>query len=161
MGYPNLNLLYLSFLSAFFYDTYDTLIMKTKQTIAIVEDHDSIRMLLAHFLSKDYVVITIRDGMECLRWLQQGVVPDAILLDIGLPGLSGLELLATLRWSGLYHHIPIVILSAINDSDCIEQCTKLGIEDYIEKPFNPIQLKASINDAIIRNNDLYKQMIQN
>ena len=73
-----------------------------KKQILIIEDHDSIRILLGKLLSKKYKVTTRRDGLEGMAWLSEGNFPDLILLDIHMPQIAGHEFLMGLRTSGFF-----------------------------------------------------------
>ena len=68
-----------------------------KKRILVVDDHESIRMLMSNFLKKDYQVITQQDGLEALAWLSKGNIPQLIILDMSLPNISGFEFLTNIR----------------------------------------------------------------
>lgn len=118
--------------------------MNKKPTILIIDDHDSIRLLLGSILSKTYSVVTKKDGLEGMAWLSNGNIPDLILLDLVMPSLSGYEFLQNLRNSGFFKDIPVLILSGNDDQKEVDRCFALGINDYFQKPFNPIQLREKI-----------------
>ncbi|MEZ4934159.1 MAG: response regulator [Saprospiraceae bacterium] len=119
-----------------------------KNSVLIIEDHDSIRMLLGSMLSKYYNVTTLKDGMEGMAWLVKGNVPDLILLDMSMPRLSGNEFLKNIRQSGFFNEIPVIVVSANDGDDDIKSCLKWGVCDYLTKPFNPIELKNKINKVL-------------
>ena len=120
----------------------------TKKKILVIEDHDSIRLLLDRFLSKSFDVTCKSDGFEGLAWLSYGNLPDLIILDMTMPRLSGLDFLNNIRTSGLFREIPVVVVSAEEDSKVINKCKDLGIEGFIPKPFNPINLNNTINSVL-------------
>ncbi len=115
-----------------------------KKKILIIEDHDSIRLLLGTMLSKSYDVVTTKDGLEGMAWLVRGNLPDLILLDISMPHLSGSDFLKNIRQSGFFRDIPVIIVSGNDGEDDIKRCLKWGVDDYLTKPFNPISLKDQI-----------------
>lgn len=117
----------------------------TKKKILVIEDHDSIRLLLERFLSKKFDVTCQKDGFDGLAWLSYGNIPDLIVLDMSMPRLSGLDFLNNIRTSGLFREIPVLIVSGEEDSKLIKKCSDLGIEGYIQKPFNPINLNDKID----------------
>ncbi len=123
--------------------------MKTDKEILLIEDHESIRMLLAKYLSKEYIVSTRKDGLEGLAFLSQGNIPNLIILDMSLPNLSGIEFLTNVRSSGFFSSLPILVVSGEESKSVIEKCNNLGISGYITKPFNPIDLKAKINKILV------------
>ncbi len=118
--------------------------MENKKSILIIEDHDSIRLLLSNLLNKKYQVTTRKDGIEGLVWLGNGNIPDLILLDLMMPRLNGIEFLINLKCSGFYKNIPVLVLSGDESSEIIQKCKDLGIIEYIVKPFNPIKLHEKI-----------------
>ena len=123
--------------------------MKTDKEILLIEDHESIRMLLAKYLSKEYNVTTRKDGLEGLAYLSQGNIPNLIILDMSLPNISGIEFLTNIRSSGFFSSLPILVVSGEESKNVIEKCNSLGISGYITKPFNPIDLKAEINSILV------------
>ncbi len=121
----------------------------TKKKILVIEDHDSIRLLLERFLSKRFDVTCKSDGFEGLAWLSYGNMPDLIVLDMSMPRLSGLDFLNNIRTSGLFREIPVLMVSGEEDSKIIQKCKDLGIEGFISKPFNPINLNEKIDDVLV------------
>lgn len=120
----------------------------TKKKILVIEDHDSIRLLLERFLSKKFDVTCKKDGFDGLAWLSYGNVPDLIVLDMSMPRLSGLDFLNNIRTSGLFREIPVLIVSGEEDSKLIQKCQDLGIEGFVPKPFNPINLNEKIDTVL-------------
>ena len=123
------------------------MIMNEKKKILIIEDHDSIRLLLGNFLSKEFNVFTMKDGFDALMWLSNGNIPDLILLDLGMPRVNGLEFLTNIRGSGFFAEIPVIVVSGKDNSELLAECKKFGIHEYLTKPFNPIKLKEMIGNA--------------
>ncbi len=117
--------------------------MVAKKSILVVEDHESLRMLLSAMLAKDYQVVAKRDGLEALAWLGSGHLPDLIILDMEMPRVDGQEFLANLRSSGFFQSLPVIILSGSHSND-LEQCQALGIQGVLRKPFNPVDLRKTI-----------------
>ncbi len=122
--------------------------MTRKNKILVIEDHDSIRMLLSNFLSKDFDVVTKSDGFEGLAWLSNGNIPDFILLDYDMPRINGLEFLQNIRTSGFFQSIPVILVTAEEDEDLKTECRKYGITDFLIKPFNPIKLREKIQKVL-------------
>ncbi len=120
----------------------------TKKKILVIEDHDSIRLLLNRFLSKHFDVTCKSNGFDGLAWLSYGNMPDLIVLDMSMPRLSGLDFLNNIRTSGLFREIPVLIVSGEDDSRIIQKCRDLGIEGFIAKPFDPINLNQTINNVL-------------
>lgn len=122
---------------------------KQKTNILILEDHDSVRLLLGTtFRGENYQVITKKDGIEGMAWLAAGNVPNMILLDINMPRLNGLDFMRQINRSGLYRDIPVIMLTANDDEDDIIEAFSLGIQNYVQKPFNPVALKDKVSKIL-------------
>ncbi len=121
-----------------------------KKNVLIIDDELSIRILLENYLKKDYNVVTKNDGMDALKWMEEGNIPDLIVADIQMPNLDGYEFIKNIRASGFFKHIPIIMLSGIESSSEKIKCLKLGANDYIVKPFNPEELSVRIEILLSR-----------
>lgn len=115
-----------------------------RKRILIIEDHESIRLLLGTMLAKSYEVVTKKDGLEGMAWLVKGNLPDLILLDMTMPRLSGNDFLRNIRQSGFFRDIPVIVVSGNDGEDDVKNCLRWGVDDYLTKPFNPISLKKRI-----------------
>ena len=111
--------------------------------ILIVEDHDDLAdALRANLRSEGYHAAVASDGRQALAMVHADP-PDLIVLDLGIPGIDGLSLLARLRTEG--HWCPVLILSARDsDSDKVEGF-RLGADDYVTKPFRTVELMARVD----------------
>lgn len=121
-----------------------------KKKVLIIDDELSIRMLLENFLSKEYDVVTKSDGLDGLKWMEEGNMPDLIVADIQMPNLDGYEFIKNVRASGYFKDIPLIMLSGIESSSEKVKCLKLGANDYIVKPFNPEELSIRIELLLAR-----------
>ncbi len=121
-----------------------------RHKILVIDDELSIRMLLENYLGKSYDVITKNDGMEGLKWLEEGNMPDLIVADIQMPHVDGYEFIKNLRASGFFKEIPLIMLSGIESSQEKVKCLKLGANDYMVKPFNPEELSIRIELLLSR-----------
>ncbi|MEY4936539.1 MAG: hypothetical protein RIS64_2898 [Bacteroidota bacterium] len=122
---------------------------KQKTNILILEDHDSVRLLLGTtFRGENYQVITKKDGIEGMAWLAAGNIPNMIILDINMPRLNGLDFMRQINRSGLYKDIPVIMLTANEDEDDIIEAFALGIQNYVQKPFNPVALKDKVSKVL-------------
>jgi two-component system response regulator AtoC len=118
----------------------------SKATILVVDDEDLIRWSLKGSLEKEkYEVLTARNGEEAMAIINT-VLPDLVLQDINLPGISGLELLEHVRKSGA--ESLVIMMSAYEDIDTSVRAMKLGAYDFIEKPFNFEKMKLTIAKAL-------------
>ena len=122
----------------------------TKKKILIIDDELSIRMLLENYIGKTYDVVTKIDGLEGIKYLEEGNMPDLIVADIQMPNIDGYEMLKQVRASGYFGNIPMIMLSGIESSQERVKCLRIGADDYIVKPFNPEELLLRINNLISR-----------
>lgn len=114
--------------------------------ILVVDDEPPIRRLLKVGLStQNYNVVEAMNGRTAVEMVRSEK-PDLIILDLGLPDISGHELLARWRAEGL--PLPIVILSSRTDEAGIVQALDLGADDYVTKPFSINELVARIRVAL-------------
>ena len=120
---------------------------RAPETILVVEDNKAVREGLGINLRyRGYRVLTAADGDEGLRRALDER-PDLVLLDIMLPGCSGLELLAALRAAG--EDVPVLVLSARGALDQKIEGLNLGADDYVTKPFELPELIARV-EALLR-----------
>jgi DNA-binding response OmpR family regulator len=116
------------------------------RTVLVAEDDPSIRDLLAHHLEREgFDVLAVSDGNAALRAARE--LADAVILDIGLPAIDGLEVARTLRREKC--DIPIIMLTARVDEIDRVVGFELGADDYICKPFSPREVVARVK-AVLR-----------
>ena len=121
----------------------------SKPSILIVEDEETIALLLRYNLEAEgYHVTTVERGDEADLVLRE-VVPDLVLLDWMLPGLSGLELCRRLRQRPETQRLPIILLTARGEEDERVRGLATGADDYIVKPFSVPELLARVR-ALLR-----------
>jgi class 3 adenylate cyclase/CheY-like chemotaxis protein len=94
-----------------------------------------------------YQVTACADGLEALRLVQSAPF-DLVLLDLLMPGLDGSQVLASMKQDPLVQHLPVIMISALDQVEGIVRCIELGAEDYVAKPFNPVFLRARIGAAL-------------
>ncbi len=114
-----------------------------KKKVLVVDDEKSICLLLENFLSQDYDVVSMDDGLEALNWLEENL-PDLIISDIQMTKMDGYEFLTNVRQRGFTKHTPIIMLSGKSESKERIKCYKLGAQDYLTKPFNPEELEELV-----------------
>jgi len=114
--------------------------------ILAVEDEPPIRRFLRTSLSaQGYDVLEAEDGAQAVAMLRRNAV-DLIVLDLGLPGMDGLDVIRTLREQG--SQVPIVVLSSRTDEAGKVKALDLGADDYVTKPFGVDELFARIRAAV-------------
>ncbi|NQX76315.1 response regulator [Gilvibacter sp.] len=114
-----------------------------KKQILVVDDEQTLCLLLQNFLQKEYEVISKNSGKEALEWLKSNL-PDLIISDIQMEDMSGFDLLEEVRLTGFTKHTPIIMLSGKTESNERIKCYKMGAQDYLTKPFNPEELKEVV-----------------
>ncbi|ETT63776.1 transcriptional regulator [Paenibacillus sp. FSL R7-277] len=107
-------------------------------TILIADDESEIVELLQLYLEKEYNILTAENGIEALKLMQNNKI-DLAILDIMMPGMDGLQLLKRIRE---YEHFPVLFLSAKSQYHDKILGLELGADDYIAKPFNPLEIVA-------------------
>jgi CheY-like chemotaxis protein len=121
-----------------------------KKQILAIDESKAIRFLLQTVLSKKHQVVTAADGHSALYWLSKKNLPDIIIADPEMPDMQNWELIEHLKTSGLYGHIPIIVLSALDKKETEKRCKELGISDYFQQPFNPEELEKAIEKTTIK-----------
>jgi len=114
--------------------------------ILIIEDDAPLSWLLERMLRGKYYITVMNNGFEAWSWLSDGNRCDLIIADVNMPALSGLELLENVRGSGMFHHIPVIMLSGVDDYK--EKCAELGAVGFYVKPFDPQRLFADVRHAL-------------
>lgn len=115
-----------------------------KKQILIVDDEPSILKLLNFILSKQYTIHPMSSGYKAHLWLEDGNLPDIIILDLHMPHFDGTSFLKSIKISGFYRDIPVIILSAAEDLSTIVANLSVKVEAFFPKPFNPESLKDEI-----------------
>jgi sigma-B regulation protein RsbU (phosphoserine phosphatase) len=120
---------------------------RTPETILAVDDTPTNITLLAGLLGETYKVKAATNGAKALE-LAAANPPDLILLDIMMPGLSGYDVLERLRADPRLRHIPVIMISAVDEIESVIRCIELGAEDYLPKPFNPTLLRTRVGASL-------------
>jgi len=128
-----------------------------KQTILIVEDNNSLRLLYQAYLVKKYEVITASNGYEALKKLDNHQV-NLVLSDIKMPQMNGLSLRKKINHKQGCELIPFVFLTGHDDEMIQDQAAELGIDDYLIKPVNKAQLMMVIQRILGRSKQVYQQL---
>jgi signal transduction histidine kinase/DNA-binding response OmpR family regulator len=119
--------------------------------LLIVDDIEDNRFALSRRLARQgYLnVTTAGDGRQALELLKSKPF-DLVLLDIMMPNVNGYEVLAEMKANERLRHIPVIMISAVDEIDSVIRCIELGAEDYLPKPFNPILLRARVGACLER-----------
>ena len=118
--------------------------------ILIVDDDPLNRRLLTKHLENDgHRTTQFDNGFAALAAIENDQ-PDLILLDIEMPGLDGIEVLERLKADPGSDHVPVIMISGVDDTDSIVRCIEAGAEDFLPKPFDPAILRARIEAGLNR-----------
>ncbi|MBI2942240.1 MAG: response regulator [Chloroflexi bacterium] len=117
-------------------------------TILVVDDDIVNRLTLSYQLEAEgYTVAVAEDGRQALGLLRAQPF-DLVLLDILMPELDGYQVLARLKSDEVLRHLPVIVLSALEEMDSILRCIEMGAADYLSKPFDLVLLRARIGACL-------------
>jgi CheY-like chemotaxis protein len=111
--------------------------------ILVIEDEEGIRKFITRALESSYEIhlaASGEDGLKQARWVK----PDLILLDLRMPGMDGLTVLAKLKGNPQTSGIPVVIVSVQGETDMLLECQRAGATDHVIKPFDIEDLRRVI-----------------
>jgi len=130
--------------------------MSNTPKILVVDDMETNRALLFNMMKKlGYETMLAENGLSALSIINK-VLPDIILLDIMMPEMDGFQVLEHLKGNNKFRHIPVIVISAIDDMESIVRCIEHGADDYLIKPFNATMLQARLS-ASLEKKRLYDQ----
>ena len=116
--------------------------------ILVVDDNAENRELLARRLARQgHEVHMAADGGEALGLLRARPF-DLVLLDVLMPGRSGADVLRELKADADLRHLPVLMISALDEMDTVIRCIELGAEDYLAKPFDAVLLRARVGAGL-------------
>ncbi len=122
--------------------------MTTSGRVLVVDDERLNRTILRAALGKEgHVVVEAADGREALDRLADGGI-DVVLLDIVMPVMDGYETLAAIKADPVLTHLPVIIISGVDQVDSVVRCIEMGATDYLTKPFQPAILKARLDSSL-------------
>jgi putative two-component system response regulator len=121
--------------------------MENNKKILIIDDEKMNIIALAHFLKPQYEILIAGDGPSGLEAAEKHM-PDIILLDIIMPGMSGFDVIVKLKESENTKNIPVIFITGLSDSDDEEKGIALGAVDYITKPFGKSIVKRRVETQL-------------
>ena len=131
-----------------------------KHSLLIVEDESDVRDFLHAELKGDYTVTMAENGQEGLSKLKQGE-PDLVVSDVMMPEMTGFELCERIKSDPDTCHIPVILLTALDDKENTLKGLEFGADDYIAKPFSPRHLLIRIEKLIEKNQRLKEYFSKN
>lgn len=125
---------------------------KNVPRILIVEDNPEMQVLIQTILAGDYETIIANHGQEAWQWLEKETAEvndiEVILSDIMMPEMDGYTLLKKIKLHPRWQHLPVVMLTARSAEEDKLQALRMGVDDYLMKPFSPRELKARLHNLI-------------
>ena len=119
-----------------------------RESLLLVDDNPMNLDLMARQLRREgYNLAMAENGRGALEMLGNQSF-DLILLDVMMPGLNGFQVLQGLKQDDALKHIPVIMVSALDELDSVVRCIEIGAEDYLQKPVDPILLKTKINSIL-------------
>jgi phosphoserine phosphatase RsbU/P len=113
--------------------------------LLVVDDNEDNRYTLTRRLNREGYqnITTANNGREALERLTSQPF-DLVLLDVMMPDMNGYEVLEHVKANASLSDVPIIMISALDEIDSVIRCIELGAEDYLNKPFNPVLLRARV-----------------
>lgn len=130
-----------------------------ENTLLIAEDNAEVRNYLQGLLADDYNIMLAADGEEAMECLMLNA-PDLIVSDVVMPHKDGYELCQAVKSSTDWGHIPVILLTAKNDTPSSIRGLDCGADAYVGKPFDPFYLKAAIEN-LLANRRRVQQIVKN
>lgn len=122
----------------------------TKYKILIVDDSAMNRTILADILEDNFEILEASDGIEAIQIIKkQNNDLSLILLDLVMPNMDGLEVLAVMNSGEWINNIPVIMISAENLPTYVERAYELGATDFINRPFNAYVVRKRIANTIM------------
>jgi CheY-like chemotaxis protein len=119
--------------------------MERRKTILICDDEPALRELIRASMDDGFEFAEASDGIVAMQLAQQ-LDPDVVILDLMLPRLSGLEVLARLNEDERLRDVPVLVITAWNETR--DAVLAAGADDFVTKPFDPEDLRSAVNRLV-------------
>src|ERR671919_44693 len=139
-----------------------SVVVTARGSLLVIDDDPVVRSMLSRSLEEGgHQVVTAKDGTEGLD-MARAEAFDGLPLDVLMPGLDGYEVLERLKKDRTLRHIPVVMITALDDIESAVRCIELGADDYLPKPIDPVVLGARINAGLTKKrlHDLEMQHVE-
>lgn len=142
-------------------DKMDEQVVKSEESplILVVEDNKELCDFITSSLNKEWDVVSAKNGFDALKQVEEQL-PDVIISDVMMPGMSGYELCEKVKTDHRFNHIRFIMLTAKTAQSSKEQGLSLGADDYLTKPFHVHELELRINNALIQQRNLREKLIK-
>lgn len=117
--------------------------------ILVVDDNEqNVELLQAYLESMPVQVHAAYDGVDALNKIAEGLMPDLILLDVMMPKMSGFEVCRKLKADDATTHIPVMMVTALNELGDIERGVEAGTDEFLSKPVNKLELLTRVKSLL-------------
>jgi len=123
--------------------------MENAGLVLVVDDDSLNRMLLTTNLQQQgYTVASARDGKQAFGIAARPPF-DVVLLDLLMPEMDGYQVLERMKQDPVLRHLPVIVISALDEMESVIRCIEMGATDYLAKPFDPVLLRARLNASLV------------
>lgn len=122
--------------------------VSTTPSILVVDDEPSGAAVIQALLHREGYRMIYRDSGEKALAEMEAIAPDLILLDVMMPGLSGIEVCDRLKSDNHWQHIPIIMVTALSSKEDLANALEAGADDFITKPVNGVELRARVRSML-------------
>lgn len=135
---------------------------RTDARLLVVDDNEDNRYILTQRLQREgyQYILQAADGVEAMELLTTQSI-DLVLLDVLMPEMDGYQVLERIRADSELRNIPVIMISAIDEIETVVRCIEAGAEDYLQKPFNTVLLRARVRASLEKkrlNDETIKQL---
>ena len=123
--------------------------MNEKPKILITDDSEINRALLKEILGDGYDYLEAEDGAAAVELMRQRTDISLLLLDLMMPGMDGFDVLRVMKYHAWLDEIPVIVISAAEDTASIERAYDLGVTDYIRRPFERIMVLRRVKNVLM------------
>ena len=123
--------------------------MNEKPKILIADDSEINRALLKEILGDGYDYLEAEDGAAAVELMRQRTDISLLLLDLMMPGMDGFDVLRVMKYHAWLDEIPVIVISATEDTANIERAYDLGVTDYIRRPFERIMVLRRVKNVLM------------
>jgi DNA-binding response OmpR family regulator len=120
----------------------------TLPTLLLVEDDEDLARMVSIMLRKSALVVHARNGQEALALIQRGPLPSAIITDRAMPTMDGLQFVKQLKRDPMFKRIPVMMLTAMDDTRSTVEGINAGVKHYVAKPFRAVDLIGKVEKLL-------------
>ena len=123
--------------------------MEPKQKILIVDDSEINRAMLKEILGEGYEYLEAENGLRAIEILRRRTDIALVLLDLIMPGMDGFDVLRVMQCYAWQEEIPVIVISAAEDTRSVERAYDMGVADYIRRPFERVMVLRRVKNALM------------